>query len=86
MTGLSDVYGAFCKSKCARYFRQYRHTMNSVEKANPSAEKDFSDWLNDQEIIMPERTWNDGYDEDGMPLWLVDFGYKYIQECLCLDF
>ena len=56
--------------------------MNSVEKANPSAEKDFSNWLADQEIIMPERQWNDGYDEEGMPLWLTDFGYKYIQECL----
>ena len=22
-----------------------------------------------------ERTWNDGYDEEGMPVWLTDFGY-----------
>lgn len=29
---------------------------------------------------MPERYWGDGYDEDGVPLWLTDFGYSTIQK------
>lgn len=47
MKGISDLYGSFCKLKCAKYFKQYRHVMNNVEKANPNSEKDFSDWLED---------------------------------------
>lgn len=45
MAGLSDLYGSFCKSRCARYFRQYRRIMNDIEKANPGNEKAFTDWL-----------------------------------------
>ena len=76
MKGLTDVYGAFCKNKVAKYFKSYRHTMNSVEKANPSAEKDMADWLEDQEFIMEDY---DNYEDcDGYPFWLnEDFGYKY---------
>lgn len=47
MKGLTDVYGAFCTSKCAKYFKQYRHTMNSLEKANPQATKEFNEWMED---------------------------------------
>ena len=45
MTGVSDLYSAFCKSKVAKYFKSYRRTMNSLEKANPSAEKELENWL-----------------------------------------
>lgn len=47
MRGITDVYGAFCKTKVAKYFKQYRRTMNSLEKANPSAEKELESWLED---------------------------------------
>lgn len=47
MKGLSDLYGSFCKTKCAKYFKQYRHVMNKVEKKNPTADQDFEDWLED---------------------------------------
>lgn len=47
MRGPIDVLGAFCTVQCSKYFKRYRKTMNSVEKANPNAEKDFADWMED---------------------------------------
>ena len=26
-------------------------------------------------MTRSERQWNDGYDEEGFPVWLTDFGY-----------
>ena len=50
MAGITDVYGAFCKNKVAKYFKSYRRTMNSLEKANKQADKELEDWLNDQKL------------------------------------
>lgn len=29
-------------------------------------------------MTRSERQWNDGFDEEGYPIWLTDFGYRYI--------
>lgn len=47
MAGISDLYSGFCKAKVAKYFKSYRKTMNSLEKANPTADQQLSDWLDD---------------------------------------
>lgn len=47
MAGITDLYKAVCKTKCAKYFRQYRRITNDIEKANPQADKALEDWLED---------------------------------------
>lgn len=45
MAGITDLYHGFCKNKVAKYFKSYRKTMNSLEKANKQADQELEDWL-----------------------------------------
>lgn len=47
MKGPLDVLGALCTVQCARYYKKYRKTMNSLDKANPQAVKEFEEWMED---------------------------------------
>lgn len=73
MAGITDLYKAVCKTKCAKYFKQYRRITNNIQKANTNVDKELEDWLEDQEFIM-----NDYEDAEGIPFWMDEyFGYKY---------
>ena len=74
MKGPVDLMGAWCTAKCAKYYKKFQRTINSIEKVDAGKVKLFDDWMEDQDMWTRDEDYED---QEGIPWWTVNPNRRY---------